>query len=282
MEVESLLRQIAQDPGPLTPQERARTFRYFCSLEDFIGTLPQHFPKEASYWLERYAAKIIPLIGNPATPLETKLYLIDSVTELWRSPAVPVELVSDIFLVYLGICSKLNVQLDRDERLKVLISDDEQQIVLMMEDLLADLVADHGVETSLVEVSCIENGNGDLALATILTRPYSVLLIDEVKPGMQGREVIRRYRESARQPDYLTIIQFTAGGAKVEDSSIAGADAYLDKPFDIDVCKIIFGYGAKDRVHLNALRTNLREAFLGKSSPEKTHMRQLEDPAGRG
>lgn len=104
---------------------------------------------------------------------------------------------------------------------RVLIVDDEPNVVISLEYLMKR----EGLEVEVAQ-------DGETALAVLLERPASLVLLDVMLPGMNGFEVCQQVRarpELAR----TKILMLTARG---RDTEIArgmsvGADAYVTKPF---------------------------------------------------
>lgn len=104
---------------------------------------------------------------------------------------------------------------------RVLIVDDEPNVVISLEYLMKR----EGFEVEVAQ-------DGETALAVLLERPASLVLLDVMLPGMNGFEVCQQVRarpELAR----TKILMLTARG---RDTEIArgmsvGADAYVTKPF---------------------------------------------------
>ena len=105
--------------------------------------------------------------------------------------------------------------------LKVLIADDEPNIVLSLEFLLNS----HGYE-----VAVARDGNEALQLAAAF-RPDLVLL-DVMIPLINGFDVCRELRADPLQRS-LKILMLTARGreSEVKRGFSVGADAYVTKPF---------------------------------------------------
>ena len=105
--------------------------------------------------------------------------------------------------------------------LKVLIADDEPNIVLSLEFLLNS----HGYE-----VAVARDGNEALQLAAAF-RPDLVLL-DVMIPLINGFDVCRELRADPVQRS-LKILMLTARGreSEVKRGFSVGADAYVTKPF---------------------------------------------------
>jgi DNA-binding response OmpR family regulator len=104
---------------------------------------------------------------------------------------------------------------------KVLIADDEENIVAALEFLLQR----RGYETRVAK-------NGDEALSEIERFAPDLVLLDVMMPRKSGYEVCQRMRG---RPDWrhIKIIMLSAKGREVEVSKgvSLGADLYITKPF---------------------------------------------------
>ena len=109
----------------------------------------------------------------------------------------------------------------KDEKLRVLVVEDEESI----RDGLCDVLAFHGYAPEAVET-------GEEGLRQALERPYHLVLLDVMLPGLSGLEVCRRLR--AERGD-LQILMLTAKGSEddVVNGLRAGADDYVTKPFSV-------------------------------------------------
>jgi DNA-binding response OmpR family regulator len=104
---------------------------------------------------------------------------------------------------------------------KVLIADDEPNIVVSLEFLMRQKGYDVRVAT-----------NGEDALRAVGEFGPDLILLDVMMPRMNGYDVCQKVRENpAWQP--IRIIMLSAKGRDVEvNKGIAvGADAYVTKPF---------------------------------------------------
>lgn len=81
----------------------------------------------------------------------------------------------------------------------------------------------------------VEATNGDDALETFLTESPSLVLLDVMMPGLSGWEICRYIREREDHA-HVGVIMLTGIGPAVNDatSPLFGADAHLDKPFDLE------------------------------------------------
>ncbi len=104
---------------------------------------------------------------------------------------------------------------------KILIAEDEPNIVLSLEFLLKE---------AGYEVAVARDGSQAIALAGTL-RPDLVVL-DVMLPSVNGFEVCQRLREN-RETGNIKILMLTARGreTEVEKGLAAGAHAYMTKPF---------------------------------------------------
>jgi two-component system alkaline phosphatase synthesis response regulator PhoP len=104
---------------------------------------------------------------------------------------------------------------------RLLLVEDEPALVMTLTDRLQ--AEGYEVESS---------PDGDSALACAVQRPFDLILLDVMLPGLSGFEVCRRLRQSGIQ---TPILMLTARG-QVADRVAGlqlGADDYLVKPFDM-------------------------------------------------
>ena len=104
---------------------------------------------------------------------------------------------------------------------KVLIADDEENIVISLEFLLKR----EGFEVLVA-------GDGEAALQMVAEHHPDLVLLDVMMPKRNGYEVCQRMRE---RPEWrgIKIIMLSAKGREVEVSKgvSLGADLYVTKPF---------------------------------------------------
>lgn len=105
---------------------------------------------------------------------------------------------------------------------KILIVDDEPNIVLALKYLLQD----EGYDTC-------ECYDGDSALQQARQWQPDLVLLDVMMPGMDGLMVAKQIRENENM-DHVPIIFLTAKGTSRDklEGYEAGAELYLVKPFD--------------------------------------------------
>ena len=104
---------------------------------------------------------------------------------------------------------------------RVLIADDEQNIVISLEFLLKR----EGFEVLVA-------GDGEAALQMVAEHHPDLVLLDVMMPKRNGYEVCQRMRERPEWRD-IKIVMLSAKGRDVEVSKgvSVGADLYVTKPF---------------------------------------------------
>lgn len=106
----------------------------------------------------------------------------------------------------------------------VLCADDDLEILAM--------VARH-VKTLGAEV--VEASDGEEALRLARREKPTLIILDVMMPGMSGWEVCRAIREDVALKD-TGVLMLTGIGERLNEmtSPLYGADAFVDKPFDLD------------------------------------------------
>ena len=101
----------------------------------------------------------------------------------------------------------------------ILLIDDDRQLGAMLGDFL---------RTDKLSLTVCNNGEDGLAL--LHDKPFDLLILDIMLPGISGLEVLRRLR----QDNELPVIMLTARGDDVDRivGLEIGADDYLPKPFN--------------------------------------------------
>lgn len=104
---------------------------------------------------------------------------------------------------------------------KILIVDDEENIVISMEFLISQA----GYELQIAR-------NGQEALDKVSSFSPDLILLDVMMPNVNGFEVCRRIRENPAWQD-IQIIMLTAKGREVEVTKglALGVNSYIIKPF---------------------------------------------------
>jgi DNA-binding response OmpR family regulator len=105
----------------------------------------------------------------------------------------------------------------------VVIADDDLEILTMVRTLLRRR-----------DVNLIEASDGEEAMRLIRENEPDLVVLDVMMPGMSGWEVCKGIREDAALSS-TGVIMLTGIGERLNEmtSPLYGADAYLDKPFDM-------------------------------------------------
>ena len=113
---------------------------------------------------------------------------------------------------------------DERERPLILLADDDLEIRTLL-------------RLALEPVDCdiIEAPDGDHALEAILVEGPDLVVLDVMMPGLTGWEICKYIRQRDGYQD-TRILMLTAVGEAVNNMTapLYGADAHLDKPFDMD------------------------------------------------
>jgi len=104
---------------------------------------------------------------------------------------------------------------------KILIVEDEQDLIHLLEIHLRDINAD---------VTAVADGDRGLELA--LARDWDLIILDIMLPGMDGLDICRRIRKKG---GYVPILMLTAKDTELDRvvGLELGADDYVTKPFSI-------------------------------------------------
>ncbi|MCI0527855.1 MAG: response regulator transcription factor [Nitrospira sp.] len=104
---------------------------------------------------------------------------------------------------------------------KILVIEDDRDISHLVGLHLRDM----GCEVAFAS-------NGTTGLEQVLSKPYDLVILDLMLPGMDGLEICRRLRA---QPNYTPILMLTAKSSELDRvlGLEVGADDYLTKPFSI-------------------------------------------------
>jgi len=104
---------------------------------------------------------------------------------------------------------------------RVLVIEDDKDIARLLELHLRD----EGYAVTVVP-------DGKSGLQQALEKPYDIIILDLILPGMDGLEVCRRIRTG---PNYTPVLMLTARSTDVDRilGLEMGADDYLTKPFNV-------------------------------------------------
>ena len=103
----------------------------------------------------------------------------------------------------------------------ILVVEDEKDLARLLEIHLKDM----GAEVEIAR-------DGEVGLEAALARPWDLVILDIMLPGMDGLEICRRIRQ---RPDYVPVLMLTARGSELDRvlGLELGADDYVTKPFSI-------------------------------------------------
>lgn len=104
--------------------------------------------------------------------------------------------------------------------LTILVVDDEEPV----RQLLAEIFADRGYRA-------LQAHNGRHALEVLQAEHADLVLTDVMMPQLTGTDLCRHLKASPETRN-IRVILMSAAGREVADG--AGADAFLDKPFQLD------------------------------------------------
>lgn len=104
---------------------------------------------------------------------------------------------------------------------RVLVIEDDKDIARLLDLHLRD----EGYAVTVVS-------DGKTGLEQALAKPYDIIILDLILPGMDGLEVCRNIRT---EPDYTPVLMLTARSTDVDRilGLEMGADDYLTKPFNV-------------------------------------------------
>ena len=110
------------------------------------------------------------------------------------------------------------------KQVKLLLADDDMEILRIMRKRFSK----RGYQI-------VEAQNGEEALQVALAERPHVIVLDVMMPRLNGWEVCKYIRDREAYND-VGVIMLTAIGPKLNEltSPLYGADAYLDKPFNLD------------------------------------------------
>lgn len=105
----------------------------------------------------------------------------------------------------------------------VVIADDDLEILTMVRTLLRRR-----------DVKLVEASDGEEAMRLIRENEPDLVVLDVMMPGMSGWEICKTIREDEAL-SATGVIMLTGIGERLNEmtSPLYGADAYLDKPFEL-------------------------------------------------
>lgn len=110
-----------------------------------------------------------------------------------------------------------------DARPLVLLADDDAEIRMLVRRALS------GIECDIIEAE-----DGEQALESLIIEGPDLVVLDVMMPTLTGWEICKYIRSKPALAD-TKVLMLTAVGKTVNEmtSPLYGADAYLDKPFDL-------------------------------------------------
>jgi two-component system response regulator MprA len=91
---------------------------------------------------------------------------------------------------------------------------------------------------------CSEVPSGEKGLVAVWTDHPDLIVLDIMLPGLSGIEVCRRLRASG-WIGFIVLVSARSSSADRSDAIVAGADAFLAKPFPLnDLVAIVNGFVA--------------------------------------
>ena len=125
---------------------------------------------------------------------------------------------------------------DTDQRPLIMLADDDVEIRRILTRSLSSL------KTNILEAK-----DGEEALEIIIQHQPDLVILDVMMPTLSGWELCK-YIRSKPALEETAVVMLTAIGRTVNEmtSPLYGADAYLDKPFDIqEVLDVVSGLMAE-------------------------------------
>lgn len=137
---------------------------------------------------------------------------------------------------------------DKEKQLIMAVDDDESICIL-----LSRLIEDAGYRA-------ITAGDGKTALTLLRRECPDMLLLDITMPTMSGLEVLREVR---RQTD-IPVLMITARceAITIHQALVAGADDYINKPFNIDDLMARIETKLQRRIQQTAARNTIAENII--------------------
>jgi DNA-binding response OmpR family regulator len=135
-------------------------------------------------------------------------------------PLDPVDSV-DPDVDYIGLIEPIDKNMHVEQRLRILVVDDEPGIV----DVLTFALREAGFDISVAT-------DGVTALRMALTMPIDLILLDVMLPGIDGLEVCRQVRAASDLP-IIIISARTSTGDRIAGLQLF-ADDYVVKPFSLE------------------------------------------------
>jgi len=114
-----------------------------------------------------------------------------------------------------------SMSVPRPERFTILVIDDDE----LVREMVVELLQTEGHRV-------LSASSGEDGLATVRAVRPDLILVDHHMPGMTGHEVVQRLKADASTGPIPVVALTSAGGEDVHKLSLAGAVAFIPKPFD--------------------------------------------------
>jgi signal transduction histidine kinase/CheY-like chemotaxis protein len=116
------------------------------------------------------------------------------------------------------------IPINRDERIKVLLAEDNRINQILVQKVLSKFNFD-----------CVTVENGSLAVEAVIKENFDVILMDIMMPVMNGYEaasIIRNLKDKTKKNIPIVALTAVVTGSVIEACSSLGIDRYLSKPFE--------------------------------------------------
>lgn len=107
-----------------------------------------------------------------------------------------------------------------------------RQILVVDDDLAAYQAIQDRLQNDITEVSCISSPVE--ALASYIQQDYCLVILDTQLSNRDTAEMIRAMRSSKHTP--ILVLTNPLHPEKIVELLNAGADSYLEKPLNTDIC----------------------------------------------
>ncbi len=172
-----------------------------------------------------------------------------------------------------GIIQFKDKIMKKDDRVRLLIVDDEKEMRTVLSMFLAE---DGGFIVDAV-------GSGEEALQMHDSAPYDIVVTDLNMPGMTGIELIKKIKGREGIVEFIIITGYASIDTAVEAVRV-GAFDYVVKPFKFEELRIVIK-NAKDKVILRKtnkdLVTKLKDVYkeIERYGKTKQKLQSLDFPA---
>jgi DNA-binding NtrC family response regulator len=152
---------------------------------------------------------------------------------------------------------------NNQEPFRILAVDDDE----IAGQLLAEILLEEGYDVETV-------GSGREAVNRLGTGSYDLVVTDLKMPGLDGLEVLKRYKEKSPETPVILVTAFGSMGSAIEVMK-EGAFDYVSKPFKEDEIKIVVRRALRQRrlqeenaqFHQELTRTHGLDQIIGHSRP---------------